>query len=109
MRLFIFTLSASLLILGCEKQATKDTYAELYVRYDADIKELKAEAGFNEIVNGEIGENKIFSSGVQFINSGMRTIELSDDEIEYRAGISGLLPKEVSFTWNFFYSCIKKE
>lgn len=86
-------------IYGCDKPALVDTFSELYVRYDADIKELKAEATFFEYSDGKKGEAKVFPSGVQFINSGMRTSELPNGVIRYYAGIAGLLPRETYFTW----------
>jgi len=86
-------------LYSCEEPIQQDTLAELYVRYEADVKQLKGEGSFYEYNNGVKGESKVFTRGVQFINSGMRTTDLNDGLVRYYGGIGGLLPKETYFTW----------
>lgn len=88
-----------ILLTGCKEKLQQGTLANLYVRYDADIRQLKAEATFHELINGEKGGSKVFPQGVQFINSGMRTVDLPGGEVRYKAGVAGLLPKETYFNW----------
>ena len=89
-----------LYFFSCDNATTANIHGELYVRYDADTKELKAEALFSDVVDNELGESVVFPKGVQFINSGMRTVELPGDKIRYEAGVSGQLPIKPEFTWH---------
>lgn len=100
MKKFTFLLLFGLLLTSCGETIEQQTLANLYLRYDADVKKLKAEATFSTLAADGTQKPKLFPNGVQFINGGMRTLEQPDGEIRYTADFSGSIPLEIDFHWD---------
>lgn len=99
MRFFHSMGLVALFFSACTAPPEANTFAELYIRYDDETKALKAEALFFELADEKIGASKVFPGGVQFINSGMKTVELPGNKVRYAAHLDTGLPKSLSFTW----------
>ncbi len=103
-RYFLFALAV--FFLACSKSDSPAVFADIYTRYEQDVKTLKAEAIFAEKTPSGKTSSVVFQNGVKFLGNNMEAKTLPGGVIRYELELKANLPETipVHFTDN-----LKKE